>query len=1401
MPNLVRPFVGFLALMSFAQAQPAPAANPLLTVSPLPLAYPQFDKIKDEHYAPAYERGMSENLAEIAAIAHNPAPATFDNTIVALERSGQLLGRVSRIFSNLNGCNTNPTLQAVEKTFAPKLAAHRDAILLNAALFARVRSLHEARTGLSLDPESARLLDETYKAFVRAGARLSETEKTKLKALNAAIASAETAFSQNVLKERTASAVYFNDRAALAGLSEAEITAAAELAKSTGHAGQFALALVNTSGQPALTSLTDRTSRELVLRASLARGSRGGEFDNRAHVATLARLRAERAALLGYATHADYVLEDQTAKNVAAAKALLEKLAPPAVANARKEAADIQQIIDTEFSGKPGRFTAAASDWDLYSEKVRTARYAFDEAQVKPYFELNHVLVDGAFFAATKLFGITFKERTDLPVYRPEVRVFEVFNANGTTLALFIFDAYARPSKNGGAWMNEYESQSTLLGTHPVVGNHLNIPQPPAGEPTLLTFDEVTTLFHEFGHALHGMFSAVRYPRFSGTSVPSDFVEFPSQVNEMWAVWPEILKNYAKHYKTGEPLPAALLTKVLDARKFNQGYVTTEYLAAALLDLTWHGLKPNEVPAAEGVLAFEAAALQKVGLDFAPVPPRYRSTYFSHVFSGGYSAGYYSYIWSEVLDATTVEWFKQNGGLTRANGDRFRQKLLARGGTADALGLFRDFTGGEPDIKPLLIRRGLDAPTTAATSTANPLLTPSPLPFNYPPFNLIKNEHYLPAYEAGMTENLAEIAAIAHNPAPATFENTIVALERSGRLLTRVATVFGGLSGANTNPEMQKIQRTMSPRLAAHSDAIRLNAALFARIASLYAARTTLGLDPESDRLLWRTYQDFVRAGAKLGEADKAKLRTLNSELATLQTTFTQNVLKERDAAGVLYDTRAELDGLSDPAIATAAAAAKAAGHEGKFLIALVNTSGQPPLTELKNHAARAKLMAASLARGSRGGDYDNRAIVAAIAQKRAARAALLGYAHHAAYQLEEQTVGSVEVLNKLLAQLAPPAVANARKEAADMQAIVDAEKGGFTLGAADWDLYSEKVRAARYAFDESQLRPYYELNRVLIDGVFFAATKLYGITFKERHDLPLYEPTVRTFDVFNADGSALAIFFFDPYARSNKNGGAWANSYSSQSHLLGTRPVIGNHLNIPRPPAGQPTLLTHSEVNTAFHEFGHALHGMFSNVKYPRFSGTSVPRDFVEFPSQVNEMWASWPEVLQNYAKHYQTGAPLPAELLAKVQAAAKFNQGFKTTEYLAATLLDQAWHQVSAAEIPEAEGVLAFEAAALKKYGVDFAAVPPRYRSTYFSHTFSGGYSAGYYSYIWSEVLDADTVEWIKQHGGLQRANGDRFRDRLLSRGGTADALGLFRDFTGGEPDIKPLLVRRGLEPRAQP
>jgi peptidyl-dipeptidase Dcp len=685
------------------------------------------------------------------------------------------------------------------------------------------------------------------------------------------------------------------------------------------------------------------------------------------------------------------------------------------------------------------------------------------------------------------------------------------------------------------------------------------------------------------------------------------------------------------------------------------------------------------------------------------------------------------------------------------------------------------------------------AASAQPAASHNPLLVESSLPFNYPPFDRIRNEHFLPAFEQGMSERLAEVQAIAGSADAPTFDNTIVALERAGALLRR-ARIFFNLNGANGNPDMQKVARTLAPKLAAHNDAIQLDPALFRRIDTLYAARDTLGLDPESARLLWRYHRDFVRAGVQLPDEGKARLRALNAELATLQTTFEQNVLKERDASAVIFATRDELAGLDEASITEAAAAAKSGGMEGKFLIALGNTTGQASLTVLKSHVAREKLMAASLARGSHGGPYDNRAVVAAIARKRADRALLLGYPNHAAFQLEDGTAGTVELLNKTLAQLAPPAVANARREAAAMQGLVDEEKGGYTLGAADWAYFAEKKRVARYDLDDAQLRPYYELDHVLLDGVFYAAGRLYGLRFNERRDLPVYEPSVRVFDVLNEDGSQLAIFLFDAYARPNKDGGAWASAYVGQSGLLGTRPVVANHLNIPKPPPGQPTLLTHDEVTTAFHEFGHALHAMFSRVIYPRSAG--VPLDFVEYPSQVNEMWANWPEVLEHYARHYQTGAALPRELLDKVHAASRFNVGFTTTEYLAATLLDQAWHQVGAAALPDGDGVLDFEAAALKRYGVDLATVPPRYRSTYFSHTFSGGYSAGYYAYIWAEVLDADTVEWMKRHGGLKRENGDSFRNMLLSRGGSIDALQMFRDFTGGEPDIQPLLVRRGLD-----
>ena len=568
-------------------------------------------------------------------------------------------------------------------------------------------------------------------------------------------------------------------------------------------------------------------------------------------------------------------------------------------------------------------------------------------------------------------------------------------------------------------------------------------------------------------------------------------------------------------------------------------------------------------------------------------------------------------------------------------------------------------------------------PATPTSMTDNPLLSESALPYHAPPFDRIKDEHYAPAFEKGMADDLKEAEAIANNKDKPTFENTIVALERSGELLGRVERIFSNLAGANTNPELQKIEKEMSPKLAAHRDAIHLNGKLFARVESLYNDRDKLGLDAESKWLIERYYKDFVRAGAKLSEADKTKLKTMNAELAQLQTTFAQNVLKEKNASSIVVENQADLDGLSETEIAAASAAAKAEKQEGKFLIALQNTTGQPVLTSLKNRALREKIMQTSLARNSHGGEFDNRQVVTRTATLRAERAALLGYPNHAAYQLEDQTAKNIDTVNKLLSQLAPPAVTNAQREAADMQKVIDQEKGGFQLASWDWAYYAEKVRKARYAFDESQVKPYFEINRVLNDGVFYAANKLYGLTFKERHDLPVYQSDVRVFEVFDKDGKPLALFFGDYYARSSKRGGAWMNAYVPQSELLGRKPVVGNHLNIPKPEAGKPTLLTFDEVTTMFHEFGHALHGMFSRVKYPRFSGTSVPRDFVEYPSQVNEMWAAWPEVLQNYAKHYQTGEPMPQALLDKViESEKKFNQGFKTTEYLAATLLDQAWH-----------------------------------------------------------------------------------------------------------------------------
>jgi peptidyl-dipeptidase Dcp len=608
-----------------------------------------------------------------------------------------------------------------------------------------------------------------------------------------------------------------------------------------------------------------------------------------------------------------------------------------------------------------------------------------------------------------------------------------------------------------------------------------------------------------------------------------------------------------------------------------------------------------------------------------------------------------------------------------------------------------------------------------------------------------------------------------------------------------VSTTFSNLQGANTDDQLDTIDREMSPKLAAHHDAVYLNDKLYQRVQSLYDKRATLKLDAESKHLLERYHRDFVRAGARLSAADKEKLKAYNGEIATLQSKFAQSTLKEANASALVVDTRAELAGLSDAQIEAAAGEAKKRGLDGKFVLAIANTTGQAPLSQLTNRAVRERLMAASMARGSRGGEFDNRELVLRLAKLRAERATLLGYKNFAAYSLEEETAKTPEAVNKLLRELARPAVNNAKKEAAEIQKVIDAENGGFQVAAHDWAYYTDKVRAAKYSFDESQLQPYFEMNNVLVNGVFFAATKEFGITFKERHDLPVYNPDVRVFDVFDANGKQLAIFIVDYYARGNKQGGAWMNEYVTQSALLGNHPVVANHLNIPKPAAGQPTLLTWDEVRTAFHEFGHALHGMFSNVKYPTFGGANTPRDFVEYPSQVNEMWASWPEVLSNYAKHYQTGAPMPKELLDKVLATKKFNMGYVTTEYLAASLLDQRWHQLAPSQVPT--DVLAFEAKALKDAGVDFAPVPPRYRTTYFSHSFSLGYSAGYYAYLWSEKLDADTVEWFKENGGLLRKNGDHFRQTLLSRGGSADAMDLFRNFRGRDAEIKPLLERRGL------
>ncbi len=697
----------------------------------------------------------------------------------------------------------------------------------------------------------------------------------------------------------------------------------------------------------------------------------------------------------------------------------------------------------------------------------------------------------------------------------------------------------------------------------------------------------------------------------------------------------------------------------------------------------------------------------------------------------------------------------------------------------------------------LLLSACSSMPSSRPVGSDSPFDARSTLPYQLPPFDQIRDEHYLPAFEKGMAEHLREIETIASNPEAPTFENTIVAMERSGLLLARVSTVFGALSGAHTNDAIKKIDVEISPRLSAHNDTVNLNAALYQRVKTLHGKRKALNLDAGSARLLDEYHTNFVRAGARLSEGEKTQLRAINEELASLTTQFQQNLLEDTNQSALVVDTPDELDGLSDNAIAATAEAAKTRKLDGKYVITLILPTGQPALAQLKNRAVRERLYRASIDRSNRGNEYDNKTTLARIVKLRADRAALLGYPNHAASILEVETAKTPGAVNKMLAKLAPAAAANARREIADMQKLIKSQGETFKLEPWDWAYYSEGVRKARYDFDESQMKPYFELNRVLQDGVFYMAKRVYGLSFKERKDLPVYQEDVRVFEVFEEDGKPLGLFLFDPFARESKRGGAWMNAYVSQNGLFGDAPVVANHLNIPEPPKGEPVLLTFDVVNTTFLEFGHALHGLFSKVRYPYFSGTNVPRDFVEYPSQVHEMWITWPEILKNYARHYQTGEPMPQALVDKVKAAEKFNQGFATTEYLAAALLDQAWHQLPPSKA-EVKDVIAFENAALKKAGVALKEVPPRYRSTYFAHVFAGGSSAGYYSYSWREVLDADTVNWFKEKGGLKRENGDWFRDKLLSRGGSTDAMTLFRNFRGRDAKIEPLLERRGLKPQ---
>ncbi|MBB4617382.1 M3 family metallopeptidase [Sphingomonas abaci] len=688
-----------------ADAQTA-RVNPLTVQSDLPFQAPRFDRIQDSDYQPAIERGIAEQAAEMTRIANDPAAPTFDNTIVAMERSGRILDRAGQAFSAVVGANTNPVLDKVQEAVAPKLAAHADSIFLDPRLFARVKSLYDRRATLKLTPEQAQVLDITYNNFIHAGAKLSAGDQAKLRVLNGKLSTLETAFQQKLLAAAKGGALVVDDKARLAGLDDAQIAAAGQAAQERGLTGKYLLPLQNTTQQPMLQSLSDRATRQALFDASWNRAERGDANDTRSTIVQLAALRAQKAQLLGYPNYAAYVLYDQMAKTPQAAKAFMQRLIPATAAEQKREAAEIQKVI----AANGGDFQLKPWDWDRYAEMVRKAKYDLDENEVKPYFEINRVLQDGVFYAANQLYGLTFKERKDLPVYQPDVRVFTVYDKDGSELGLMYFDYWKRDNKNGGAWMSNFVGQSKLLGTKPVIYNVANFTKPAPGQPALISFDDVTTMFHEFGHALHGLFANQTYPTVSGTNTARDWVEFPSQFNEHWALDPKVLAHYAKDYRTGAPMPAALVAKVKNAAKFNQGYALGELIASAMLDQDWHSLPASAGP--QDVDAFEAKSLGQMGLDTADVPPRYRSSYFLHIWANGYAAGYYAYLWTQMLDDDAYAWFEKHGGMTRANGQRFRDMILSKGHSEDYGTMFRAFYGKDPDIGPMLEDRGL-------TGTAN----------------------------------------------------------------------------------------------------------------------------------------------------------------------------------------------------------------------------------------------------------------------------------------------------------------------------------------------------------------------------------------------------------------------------------------------------------------------------------------------------------------------------------------------------------------------------------------------------------------------------------------------------------------------------------------------------------